>query len=79
MEKTGEAGKKFVEKKKRGEPTHSMGLRGKAKADATSHRELLKIIETAENAKTKKRRLTTLERTALEGANYVEHKRAKHS
>jgi len=74
MEKTAAAGKKIVERKKKGEPTHKMGRRSAGPVE--NDRDLKKIVEAAGHDG-KKRRLTALERTALEGASYVSHKKAK--
>lgn len=43
MEKTAAAGKKIVERKKKGEPTHRMGRRSTGSVD--NDRELKKIVE----------------------------------
>jgi hypothetical protein len=45
MEKSAAAGKKFLERKPKGTPTHKMGRRS-GKTAAANDRDLLKIIET---------------------------------
>jgi len=60
-------GTKFVARTKKGAPTTTMGLRSRK----TDTREAQRLVNEATTKSGSKRRLTALERTALEGAKYL--------